>query len=92
VIIIFTGMSREEIIRGLTIRLQKEADADVLKAIHILLSDDTEEDRIKRRMNATAILSEQDFKEGRVHSWEEVKAEIDKMLRDLRKKKGAKRA
>ena len=85
-------MSREEIIQGLTNRLQKEADPDVLKAIHILLSNDTEEDRIKRRMNAAAILSEQDLKEGRVHAWGEVKAEIDKMLRDLREKKGPRRA
>jgi hypothetical protein len=85
-------MSREEIIQGLTKRLQEEADPDVLKAIHILLSNDTDEDRLKRQMNASAILSEQDFKEGRVHSWVAVRAEIDKLIREMRKKEGPQRA
>ena len=61
-------------------KLEKETDANVLKAIEILLKDDTKAARIRRRMTETAILSNEAIAKGEVHSPEKVRSEMQEMI------------
>ncbi|MCC7501692.1 MAG: hypothetical protein IT229_04135 [Flavobacteriales bacterium] len=61
-------------------KLEKETDANVLKAIEILLKDDTKVARIRRRVTETAILSNEAIAKGEVHSPEKVRSEMREMI------------
>jgi hypothetical protein len=73
-------MTTAALITKLKKKLEKETDANVLKAIEILLKDDTKEARIRRRMTETAILSNEAIAKGDVHSPEKVRSEMQEMI------------
>ena len=82
------AMTTAALITKLKKKLEKETDANVLKAIEILLRDDTKEARIRRQMTEMAILSNDAIAKGDVHSTEEVGNEMKEMIAAYKISKG----
>ena len=80
-------MTTAALITKLKKKLEKETDANVLKAIEILLKDDTKEARIRRRMMEGALRSEEDIAQGRVMSGAEAKRRLQEHMATHRKEK-----
>jgi hypothetical protein len=80
-------MTTAALITKLKKKLEKETDANVLKAIEILLKDDTKAARIRRRMMEGALRSEEDIAEGRVMSAAEAKRRLQEHIASRRKEK-----
>ncbi len=64
-------------------RIQSEEDATVLKAIDILLREDSKEAAIRRRMTEMAILSEEAIRTGEVMSFAEARKRTKSLLKEI---------
>lgn len=80
-------MTTAALITRLKKKLEKETDANVLKAIEILLKDDTKAARLQRRMMEGAVRSEEDIAQGRVMSGTEAKRRLQEHMAMYRKEK-----
>jgi hypothetical protein len=69
-------MTTAALITKLKKKLDKESDANVLRAIEILLKTDTKEARMQRRMMEGAIRSEEDIAHGKTMSLDEAKRKL----------------
>ena len=69
-------MTTAALITKLKKKLDKESDTNVLRAIEILLRDDTKEARMQRRMMEGAIRSEEDIAKGMTMSLESAKRKL----------------
>ena len=84
-------MTTAALITKLKKKLEKETDANVLKAIEILLKDGAKAARMQRRMMEGAVRSEEDIAHGRVMSGAEAKRRSQEHIA-LRRKEKEKRA
>lgn len=64
-------------------RIQLEEDATVLKAIDILLRDDSKEAAMRRRMTGMAILSEEAIQRGEVLTLDEARKAAKRELKRI---------
>jgi hypothetical protein len=64
-------------------RIEQEEDATVLKAIDILLRDETKEAALRRRMTEMAILSEEAIRKGEVMSVAEARKRSKGLLKEI---------
>lgn len=78
-----TTMTTTVLRNKLVKRIQREDDAAVLKAIDILLRDDTKEDAMRRRMTEMAVLSEEAIKKGEVMSIAEARRRSKGVLKAI---------
>lgn len=69
-------MTTAALITKLKKKIEQERDTNVLRAIEILLRDDTKEARMHRRMMEGAIRSEEDIAHGRTMSIDEAKRKL----------------
>lgn len=60
--------------------IDKERSIFMLRSVEAMLRSETREAAMRRRMIDAAERSEQDIEAGRVHTWEEVEAELDALF------------
>ena len=60
--------------------IDKERSNYMLLSVEAMLRSETKEASMRRRLIDAAERSEADIKAGRVHTWEEVEAELDALL------------
>ena len=80
-------MTTAALITKLKKKLEKETDANVLKALEILWKDGTKAARMQRRMMEGAVRSEEDIAEGRVMFGAEAKRRSQEHIASRRKEK-----
>ncbi|HRF81700.1 MAG TPA: hypothetical protein PL070_16605 [Flavobacteriales bacterium] len=73
-------MTTAALITKLKKRIEQERDTNVLRAIEILLRDDTKKARLERKMTDMALRSNEAIANGETHPWKEVHEELQGMI------------